>query len=114
MARRNELAELCVLAAGLFTVSVLPMVHALTRPGVLYRSNPTTMFSVLLGLPGGIVLAALILVDNRRLRDWVLARWKAYTSTAVVMTNVLALFMLAAPDVSPLPGPRWFAPIMSG
>ena len=106
VARRNELAELGVLAAGLFTISVLPMVHALTLPGVLYRSNPTTMFSVLLGLPGGIVVAAPILVGHRRLRDWVLARWKVYTSTAVVMTNVIALVMLAAPDVSPLPGPR--------
>ena len=44
VAWRSSLPELGLLAAGLYTVSILPMVHGFTLPGVLYGPNPTTMF----------------------------------------------------------------------
>ena len=51
VAHRQNLAELGMIGAFGYCVSVLPLVHGLTTPGVLYGPNPATMSTVFLALP---------------------------------------------------------------
>lgn len=57
----NESAELGLRGAFAFAMSILPLVHGLTTPGVLYGSNAATTSSVLWALPiGSLALVPLI------------------------------------------------------
>ncbi|MFV1991775.1 MAG: HD-GYP domain-containing protein, partial [Acidimicrobiales bacterium] len=108
-ARKADLPELGVLAAGLFAVSVLPMVHALTLPGVLYGPNNAVMFGAWAGLPLGLIIAAPTLLKARPITTRLLTHWRGYTTAAVISTAVLCAFLLISPNALPAPSPlNWW------
>ncbi len=108
-ARKTDLPELGVLAAGLFAVSVLPMVHALTLPGVLYGPNNAVMFGAWAGLPLGLVIAAPTLLKPRPFTTRILRHWRGYTTGTVVATAALCAFLLISPNTLPAPSPlNWW------
>ena len=58
VAARNGQPELGFVALFFFAVSVLPVVHGLTTPGVLYASNTATAASVFWAVPVGMLALA--------------------------------------------------------
>lgn len=110
LANRLDGAELGVLGAALFVISMLPFVHGLTIPGVLYDDNTTTMFSAWVALPAGLVVALPAWAGWR----WVLRRWRAYTLLVVVLVQLACAYLLTRPDAAPLPNPsEWWTVVGS-
>lgn len=92
---------------GLFflAVSVLPLVHGITTPGVLYGDNTATMSAVFWSIPAALLLAAPLLGSRRvRLRhaDRLFSRW---ARVGVGLVFAVAAIMLWFPDAIPLPAP---------
>ena len=64
-------AALGMVAAFAMSVSVLPLVHALTTPGVLYGPNAATMSSVMLALSWASVAVAPLIAPRSGFSRWV-------------------------------------------
>jgi len=116
-------ASLCVVTAGLviwrgftssapeltwlglffFAVSILPLVHGITTPGVMYGANAATMVSVILAIPIGVIAALPTLLP----RHGRLARaWRGWTWTWLVAIGALSMVLLIAPDIIAVPNMR--------
>ena len=87
-ARRHDVAEQGFLGALLWCVSVLPLAHGLTIPGVLVGDNPARAFSVWLALPLGAVAAVPLLLPRGRLSVGLARRWRAWTALHVAVATV--------------------------
>ncbi|MEP7204246.1 MAG: HD-GYP domain-containing protein [Ilumatobacteraceae bacterium] len=96
-------AELGMVAAFAMSVSVLPLVHGLTTPGVLYGPNAATMSSVMLALPWASVAVAPLVAPRSSFGRWVSRRWKPWVFTHVAMLFGLAAGLLARPSLFPAP-----------
>lgn len=94
----DDTAELGVIAAFAFAVSVLPLVHGLTTPGVLYGANSATMTSVLWALPLALVAAAPLLLPRSR-SAWWSRRWRAWVSVNLVVHATFAVALLVTPNL---------------
>ncbi|MGE0141183.1 MAG: HD domain-containing phosphohydrolase [Ilumatobacteraceae bacterium] len=94
----DDTAELGIIAAFAFAVSVLPLVHGLTTPGVLYGPNPATMTSVLWALPLAIVAALPLLLPRSR-ASWWSTRWRAWVTVNVAIQMSLAIALLIEPSL---------------
>ena len=116
-------ASLCVVTSGLvlwrgistatpelawfglffFSVSVLPLVHGLTTPGVLYGANAATMLSVVLAIPVGVMAASPTLLP----RHGRMARaWRGWTYSWLAVILVLGTVLLIAPNIVGAPNMR--------
>ena len=100
-------AELGMVAAFAMSVSVLPLVHGLTTPGVLYGPNAATMSSVLLALPWASVAVAPLIAPRSRFGRWVSRRWKPWVCAHLAVLVALAVGLLVRPSL--LPAPRFGA-----
>ena len=99
----NESAELGLLGAFAFAVSILPLVHGLTTPGVLYGSNAATTSSVLWALPIG-SLALVPLISPRSSISRSIARhWKSWSMAYSAALTAFAVGLLARPSLLPAP-----------
>ncbi|MEM7273338.1 MAG: HD-GYP domain-containing protein [Actinomycetota bacterium] len=101
LADRLGQAELGIVAAFFFPTSVLPLVHGLTTPGVLYGPNEVTMTSVFLTLPVS-GLAALIVARAAAGPGY---RWRRWLVATFAVVTVLAGVLLAMPDLRLYPTP---------
>lgn len=103
VAHRKDLAELGMIGAFTMTVSVLPLVHGITTPGVLYGDNAATMSSVFWALP----LAALSVVALiSPMSSWsrrMTRHWRVWVFAHVTVTMVLSVALLIWPDLLPAP-----------
>lgn len=97
----DDTAELGVVAAFAFAVSVLPLVHGLTTPGVLYGANAATMTSVLWALPLALVAALPLLLPRRWAPRWS-PYWRVWVAGNIVVEVAFAIALLVAPDLLPL------------
>src|SRR5271154_1170419 len=75
-ARRSNSAEVGILGAAMFGLSVLPLVHGLTAPGVLYGPNAAVVTSVLLASPFAVVTCLPILASRSKLGVALARRWR--------------------------------------
>ncbi len=103
--RRHE-ADLGFLGLFFYSVSALPLVHGITTPGVIFDDNTSTMTSVLLSIPVGLVSIAPAAVPRHRQADWFRRHWRAWVAVWLVAINVLAAALLIDVDLLPLPTPR--------
>ncbi len=101
--RRNE-AELALTGAFFWAVSVLPLAHGVTTPGVLYEDNVATSAPVFWAIPMAL-LSASPLVFPRRLRGALLARWRLWTIAVAGATTTMAAMSLINTDLLPGPNP---------
>ena len=94
---RRNLAEVGLLAGGLFAISVLPLVHGLTAPGVLYGPNEAVHTSAFLALP--VALAAWSpLVARVTAFGRVAARhWRFWTAGWVSASTLCSVALLLRP-----------------
>lgn len=104
VAWRSDLAELGVLGAFGVAVSVLPLVHGVTVPGVLYGPNDATLSSVLWALPVASVVALPVVFSSSKWARTLLRRWKSWSVACSAVACALAVALLV--NTSLLPAPR--------
>lgn len=93
-------AELGVHAVFFMGVSLLPFVHGLTTPGILYGPNEATMSSVLWSVPVACFSALPIVLPARAARA-LLRRWRGWTVALLAIQVVLAVALLIEPSTLP-------------
>lgn len=99
----RRLAEVAMLGSALFVVSVLPFVHGLTTPGVLYGANPATMLSAFLAVPLGVVVAWPLIWPQTAASCAVSRQWRVWSVAGGVVGLALAVFLLVWPRVVAAP-----------
>lgn len=101
----NE-AELGALAAFFYSVSLLPLVHGFTTPGVLVGDNTTTMTSVILSIPMGLVAVAPFAVPRSRHGHWFRRHWRGWVAGCIAAVTALGAALVIDLDLLPAPSPR--------
>ena len=96
----DDTAELGLHGAFFMGVSVLPLVHGLTTPGLLYGPNPATMSSVLWALPVSSSAALPLLAPRHRIGP-VLRRWRWWVGVSVGLQVVIGAVLLMWPTALP-------------
>lgn len=99
----RRLAEVAILGAAVLAVSLLPLVHGLTTPGILYADNSATLVSAFLAVPLAIMIAAPVILPGLPSMRQLALRWRSATVTAILATLALAALLLARPNVLPSP-----------
>ena len=98
-AHRADSAELGLIGVYSMGVSVLPLVHGLTVPGILYGPNDATMTSVLWALPIASAAALPLLIPRRWSR--VLRYWRPWVASWLLVEFTVAAALLI--DTSRIP-----------
>jgi putative nucleotidyltransferase with HDIG domain len=110
-AHRSDRAEIGMLGAAMFGLSVLPLVHGLTAPGVWYGPNAAVTTSALLASPVAVLTCIPLLLPHSQLGRFLVRRWRAWTAVCVGGAVLLAVVLLARPNLVPAPAPRSAMPI---
>lgn len=110
-AHHADSAEIGTVAAAMFALSVLPMVHGLTAPGVLYGPNAAVTTSVLLASPIAVLTCLPLLAPRSRLGRFLARRWRTWTTACITGAVLLATMLLIRPDLVPAPAARSAVPI---
>ncbi len=100
----EDAAELGLIGAYSFAVSVLPLVHGITVPGVLYGPNDATMTAALWAMPLASLAAAPLLLP--RSRAGLLRYWRAWVGFNVVAQTALSVGLLLRPSLLPVAAMR--------
>ena len=100
---RGEVAEVALAGAALWAASILPFVHGVTAPGVLYGDNAAVILGAFLALPVALVSGFPLIAPQ-----WVVSRraarhWRAWTWASIGVSTVLAIVLLALPRQFPAP-----------
>ena len=106
LADQAEMAEVGLLGAALMATSVMPLVHGLVTPGVLYDDNAAFHTSVALTMPVAAVVATPLLFRNTAFGRWGARHWRAWTLITMVGVFVLASIVVLLPDAIQLPDPH--------
>ncbi|MEM7091985.1 MAG: HD-GYP domain-containing protein [Actinomycetota bacterium] len=107
LAFRTDAAELGWLGIFFFSASILPFVHGLTTPGVLYGPNDATMTSVILAVPMGLfALAPSTLPPRSPLARRMQLKWRGWVLGWVAALVIFSTLLLALPDLLPIPDMR--------
>lgn len=97
-AHRRDLAEAGVFAAGLSVISILPMVHGLTAPGVLYGPNEAVTSSVFVALPLAVAAMSPLGLPSSAATRWIGRRWRWWAGGWIVAATLTAVLLLVRPD----------------
>ena len=84
------MAELGLIGAFAMAISVLPLVHGVTTPGVWYGPNDATMSSVFWALPIGALAAVPLVAPRARWSRAVTRRWRLALIADVVLVVSVA------------------------
>ncbi|MEM9465517.1 MAG: HD-GYP domain-containing protein [Actinomycetota bacterium] len=103
MAHRNDQAELGFVSVFYFAGSVLPLVHGLTVPGVLFDMNQATVNSVFWVVPVGLLGIGPTLIRNTEPGRWLGRHWRTWTLASYGLTLVIASALLAFQHVKLAP-----------
>ncbi len=93
-AARTRAIELSFVGLFYLAVSILPLVHGLTTPGVLVGDNTTTMTSVLWSIPVGVIFGSPMLLPMRWQRRLVPKYWKQWTLGCIALLVLFAAGLL--------------------
>lgn len=106
LAVRLRQSELGIISAFFFSASVLPLVHGLTIPGVLYGNNTVTMTSVFLAIPVGLVAAWIVGLAARPGRPGrPVHHWPIALAATFVVSLGLGALLLVEPQINVHPEP---------
>ena len=103
IAIRDDLPELGLMSSFAVAVSVLPLVHGITTPGVLYQSNPATMSSVLWAVPIGALIVAPLARPRSRMSRRILHNWDLAVGAHFGLVIAVAAVLLKEPGAIPAP-----------
>ncbi len=95
---RRDAAEIGLLGAMLMAASVMPLVHGLTTPGVLFESTEAFRTSSFLSMPIAIAVGAPLLAPHSAFGRWASRRWRDWTLLATLAVFVVGSVIVFAPD----------------
>ncbi len=110
--RRND-AEIGLLGAMLMAASVLPLVHGLTTPGVLFDATEAFRTSSFLTMPVALAVGSPLLAPRSAFGRWSARRWRDWTLLAVLGVFVLGSLIVFVPDWIVVPAPERPATIVT-
>lgn len=99
----TQTAELAWLGCFFMAASILPLVHGLTTPGVLYGDNSATMVSVILAIPVALLSAIPLALDRH---GPTARKWRGWTISWLVILSALAIALLVWPSAIAVPNMR--------
>ncbi len=102
-------AELGFLGLFYMSVSVLPLVHGITTPGILYDENTATMAAALWAIPVGLVVASPMFGGRR---TTVFRRWKIWVGGSLAFIGATAAILLTEPEMIPSFAPGSYAGVL--
>jgi HD-GYP domain-containing protein (c-di-GMP phosphodiesterase class II) len=105
LADRREMAEIGLLGTALMAASVLPLVHGLVTPDVLYDQSEAFRTAAYLTLPVAVALGAPLLLPNTVFGRWAARRWRDWTLLSLMGVFVLASVIVFFPDALTMPSP---------
>jgi len=106
LADRREMAEVGLLGTMLMAASVMPLVHGLVTPDVLFDSTEAFRTSAFLALPIAIVSGLPLLAPHSWFGRWAARHWRDWTLLSLLGVFVLASIVVFFPDLITTPGPR--------
>ena len=106
LADQREMAEIGLLGTAMMVTSVLPLVHGLTTPGVLYEDNEAFRTSMYLAVPVAVVVALPLMRPMSAFGRWAARRWRDWTLLSLLGVFVLAAVIVFFPDLIAVPGPH--------
>ncbi len=112
---RSRTAEVALTGAALWAASVLPLVHGVTAPGVVYGETEAVTSSAFLALPAALVCGLPLIAPTRPGLRRLARHWKSWTLTTMALVTVFAVSLLVAPNAitAPTPG-RPLTMVISG
>ena len=105
LADRRELAELGLLGSALMAASVMPLVHGLVTPGVLYDDTEAFRTSVFLSLPIAIAAGAPLLTPHSAFGRWAARHWRDWSLLCLLGVFAIGSVVVSYPDTIVTPGP---------
>lgn len=103
---RRDVPEIGVVASFFLTGSILPLVHGITTPGVLYGDNSANTLSAFLAIPLASAVALPSLFGRTPVGRAILRVWKIWVSAWLSVSIALVAVLLTAPNLLPAPVPR--------
>ena len=112
---RRDIAEVGLLGTGLFVVSILPLVHGLTAPGVLYGPNEAVRTSVFLSLPGALMAWSPLVARQTAFARWSARHWRLWSASFVGCSTSVAAVLLVWPqvDLAPTSASAWTVAVVA-
>jgi len=101
-AHRNDQAELGFVALFFVAVSLLPLVHGLTTPGVVYGDNSATSAAVFWAVPLGMMAMSPSLIRSTKLGRALAGAWRQWAGIWLVLLITLAATLLLRPNLVPV------------
>ena len=105
LADRREMAEIGLLGTMLMAASVMPMVHGLMTPGVLFDDTSAFAMSSFLTLPIAVAVGSPLLMPKSAFGRWAARRWRDWTLLSVLGVFVAASVVVFYPDAGEAPAP---------
>lgn len=105
LADRREMAEIGLLGAALMAASVMPLVHGLVTPEVLYDGTDAFLAATFLSLPVTVLVALPLLLPRSAFGRWAARHWRDWTLLSLVGMFVLGSVLVFFPDAIAAPGP---------
>ncbi len=102
IAWRDDTAELGLLGAFTMAVSVLPLVHGITTPGIWYGPNQATMSSVFWALPIASIAVVPLIAPRARLARRATQRWRLLVTAHLAVVGVASSGLLVSPSLLPV------------
>lgn len=99
---RDDTAELGLLGSFTMAVSVLPLVHGITTPGVWYGPNDATMSSVFWALPIASLAVVPLTAPRSRWSRAVTRRWRVLVVAHLSLIGLASGGLLLRPSLLPV------------
>lgn len=108
-ADQTDEAELGYLGLFFFAMSILPLVHGIATPGVLYGENDAAMSSAFWAIPVALLVAAPAFLRRTELGRRIDRRWRRWVSFGRAIVVILGASLLIWTSALPTPdvGERW-------
>lgn len=103
IADRRDMAEIGLLGTMLVTASVMPLVHGLLTPDVIFESTESFFWSSFLTIPVALVVASPLLFPESRFGRWASRHWRDWTLLALLAVFTLAGALVFFPDAVEAP-----------
>ena len=100
---RRRLAEITIYGTALACASILPMVHGITMPTVLYADNSAVAIAAFLAVPCALVVAAPALAPHLPVSNMIARHWRTWTIGWLAVGVSIASALLIWPTALPAP-----------
>ena len=106
LADRREMAEVGLLGTMLMAASVMPLVHGLVTPGVLFDETEAFRSSAFLALPIALLGGMPLFTPHSAFGRWAARHWRDWTLLSLLGVFIVASVVVFFPDLVTAPGPR--------